>query len=67
MEKICKEHIHDISEDLAKDLVTLASSELTQSNVRHTHQQQCVWCLVPGLYHHPHLGVASYYSDTVLT
>jgi len=29
MEKISKEHIHDISEELAKDLITLGSAELT--------------------------------------
>ena len=33
LEKISKEHIHDISEDLAKDLVVLASAELTRSQV----------------------------------
>lgn len=33
MEKISKEHIHDISEELAKDLITLGSAELTLTEV----------------------------------
>lgn len=33
MEKIAKEHIHDISEELAKDLIALGSAELTLTDV----------------------------------
>ena len=37
METVCKEHIHDIQDNLAKDLVTLATSELTHSQVNYMH------------------------------
>ena len=33
MENIAKEHIHDISVDMASDLIILASSELTNTKV----------------------------------
>ena len=40
MEKISKEHIHDISEELAKDLIALGSAELTLTDVNF-HEKPC--------------------------
>ena len=43
MEKISKEHIHDISEELAKELITLGSLELTLTEVSHVTDQPTVY------------------------
>ena len=33
LEKVCKEHIHNLEEPLANDLIELASTELTKDPV----------------------------------
>ena len=54
LEKVCKEHIHNLEEPLANDLIELASTELTKDPVSclmmwvltPLHQLYgCVWCL----------------------
>ena len=44
MEKIAKEHIHDISEELAKELIALGSAELTLTDVSPPHER---WVFFP--------------------
>ena len=39
MEKIAKEHIHDLSEELAKELIALGSAELTLTDVSPPHKR----------------------------
>ena len=40
LEKVCKNHIHDLEEPLANDLIELASTELTKDPV-----SQCFICM----------------------
>ena len=44
MEKIAKEHIHDLSEELAKELIALGSAELTLTDVGPPTQEMFFHC-----------------------